>query len=323
LASVFHQTAWLGTLARTYGYEPVAWCGTASNRQLSSAFVFCRVSSWITGTRLVSLPFSDYCDPLVGDVEEFDSIFGHLRAQSGERKYKYIEVRPLSPFATLNSGLRESASFCLHTLDLRKDLSQIFRGFHEDCIQRKVRRAQREKLSCEIGTSDELIRHFYRLLVRTRKRHNQLPQPFAWFKNLARSMGDRLRIRIAKKDGTPIAGLLSLRHRETVVYKYGCSDERFHKLGGVPFLFWDLIQDSKSSGAEQLDFGRSDWSQPSLILFKDRFGAERRSLSYFRLSDGRALSQASRFAPIVQAWIPRVPDALLCMAGRVAYRHVG
>ena len=322
-ASVFHQRGWLAALAETYGYEPVAWCGTSADQQLSSGIVFCQVSSWITGTRLVSLPFSDHCDPLVGDAAEFDFLLGHLQQQSAKRKYKYIEVRALKPLVTPSSGLRETASFCFHMLDLRDDLSRIFHGFHKDCVQRKIRRAEREQLSCETGTSEESIQQFYRLLVRTRKRHNLLPQPLAWFRNLARLMGDRLTIRIAKKGGIPIAGLLSMRHRETVVYKYGCSDERFHNLGAVPFLFWNLIEESKAAGAEQLDFGRSDWDQQSLISFKDRFGAVRSTLNYFRLSRVNESSKTSLIAPMIQRWVPHMPDTVLCMAGSIAYRHVG
>lgn len=322
-ASVFHQRGWLAALAETYGYEPIALCGASADQQLSCGIVFCRISSWITGARLVSLPFSDHCDPLVGDASEFDFVFAHLQGQNAERKYKYIEVRALTSVATVSSGLRETASFCFHMLDLRDDLPRIFGGFHKDCVQRKIRRAEREQLSCETGTSEESIRQFYRLLVRTRKRHNLLPQPLAWFRNLARLMGDRLTIRIAKKGGIPIAGLLSLRHRETVVYKYGCSDERFHNLGAVPFLFWNLIKDSKGAGVEQLDFGRSDWSQQSLVLFKDRFGAVRSTLNYFRLSRGNESSKTPLIAPMIQRWVPYMPDAILCVAGSIAYRHVG
>ena len=31
---------------------------------LENGFLFCRVESWLTGRRLVSLPFSDHCEPL-------------------------------------------------------------------------------------------------------------------------------------------------------------------------------------------------------------------------------------------------------------------
>jgi len=259
----------------------------------------------------------------VSDVGEFDLVLGHPEIKNAKRNYKYIEIRALSPCLSPDSGLHESVSYCFHTLDLRDNLSKILAGFHEDCIRRKIRRAEREKLSCETGTSEYLVRQFYRLLVRTRKRHHLLPQPLAWIKNLVQCIGDKVQIRIAKKGDVPIAGLLSLRHRETVIYKYGCSDERFHNLGGVPFLFWNLIQDSKHGGAQKLDFGRSDWSQQSLILFKDRFGTSRRPLSYFRRSSASQSSKPFPITPMIQRWIAHFPDAVLSAAGRITYRHVG
>src|SRR5437764_1903006 len=64
-ASVFHTTAWLEALRRTYGYEPVVYTTTPSGLDLTNALVFCRVESWLTGRRLVSLPFADHCEPLL------------------------------------------------------------------------------------------------------------------------------------------------------------------------------------------------------------------------------------------------------------------
>ncbi len=88
-------------------------------------------------------------------------------------------------------------------------------------------------------------------------------------------MGRKVQIRLARKNGTPIATMLTLEHRSSVVYKYGCSDEKFHHLDGMPFLFWRLIEETKASGAEKIDFGRSDLDNEGLITFKDRLGTRR------------------------------------------------
>jgi len=48
----------------------------------------------------------------------------------------------------------------------------------------------------------------------------------------------------------------------------------------MPFLFWRLIEESKASGAERINFGRSDLDNDGLITFKDRVGARRKLLSY-------------------------------------------
>jgi len=220
--------------------------------------------------------------------------------------------------------MKESGSFAFHMLDLQDSLDQIFRRLHKDSIQRKVHRAEREGLVCEIGTSEQLISDFYHLLVRTRKRHKALPQPRTWIQNLVQSLAESLQIRVAKKNNLPVAAMLSLRHGKTVVFKYGCSDERFHNLGGVPYLFWKLIQESKAAGTEQLDLGRSDWSQPSLIQFKDRLGAARSTLNYLRSTEKKSSKNIAGLAlHIPQGGFSLMPDAILSVAGRLAYRHFG
>src|SRR5262249_49138628 len=158
---------------------------------LRNGMVFCRVASWLTGTRLVSLPFSDHCDPLLTSSDELGEFIEHVSAESDRRHYRYVEFRRIMPVHEVASGFSVNGSYYLHMIDLRQSLPQIFERFHKDSIQRKIRRAEREGLSYEKGTSEQQRAEFYRLMRMTRKRHHRLPQPRAWFKNLIHCMGDR------------------------------------------------------------------------------------------------------------------------------------
>ena len=323
-ASAFHQRGWLEALSRTYGYEPLAITSAPSGKPLSDGVVLCRVSSWLTGTRLVSLPFADHCDPLVNDVRDCREFTDWLRRARELERYKYIELRPLSELRNVERSLLPSHSYCFHELDIRTSLEQIFRGFHKDSIQRRIRRAEKEQLSYEAGCSEQLVDDFFRLLLLTRRRHHLPPQPRAWFINLVECMRDQITIRVARKNGHPIAALLALRHRSTVVYKYGCSDERFHNLGAMPFLFWRLIEGSKTSGAEKIDFGRSDLDNRGLITFKDKFGTMRKSLTYYRYTKAeRESTFTNQGSQAIRRFLCIVPKAVLSTAGRVLYRHIG
>ena len=174
-----------------------------------------------------------------------------------------------------------------------------------------------------MGRTEILVDEFYRLVLMTRKRHQLLPQPRAWFKNLVECMGDNIQIRVARKDGIPIAALMTLRHRSSVIYKYGCSDERLHNLGAMPFLFWKLIEESKASGAERIDFGRSDLNHEGLITFKDKFGTSRRVLNYYRYPQ-EAKSNSAAWERIKIKQVVRIlPDSISSIAGRMIYRHIG
>ena len=79
-ASVFHGRGWLEALWRTYGYEPVVYSTDSPSGELTNGVVLCRVNSWLTGRRLVSLPFTDHCEPLVQDASDRTSLFRALAA---------------------------------------------------------------------------------------------------------------------------------------------------------------------------------------------------------------------------------------------------
>ena len=321
-ASVFHQVGWLRALQLTYKYEPFVLTTAARQESLTNGLVLCHLSSWLTGSRLVSLPFSDHCEPLFSDVESTVAILDSLRDSASG--LKYVELRPLSASFGASRGLEPESSYCFHELDLTPDLDQIFGNMHFNSFQRNIRRAERESLSYETGRTNEILAGFYDLLIKTRKRHGLIPQPLSWFKNLVLCMGDSLQVRLVRKNDKPVAAMLTLRHGAKVVYKYGCSDQTYHSLGGMPFLFWKLIEESKQSGAASIDLGRSDPHNEGLNAFKDRLGAVRRSLTYYRYSavkkSGSGVSWQLRGLKTV---FENLPDAFLSAAGSCFYKHLG
>jgi CelD/BcsL family acetyltransferase involved in cellulose biosynthesis len=327
-ASVFHSPGWLRALRQTYGYESFV-VTTSPAPTLRNGVVVCRVKSW-TSRRLVSLPFSDHCDPLVNASDDLSEMLALMADEARTAGWRSIECRPRAvvgqPFeaAARGSGLMPSGEYALHLLDLRAGPAEIFRGFHASSTQRAIRRAEREGLTYEAGTSDRLLDTFYGLLRLTRRRHGLPPQPVAWFRNLVACMGDRVLVHVASRDGHPIASILTLSFKKTMSYKYGGSDASLHRLGAMPFLFWRVIQDAHARGFVELDLGRSDVNQPGLIAFKDHLGAARSTLTYYRYP-GQQLEAAG------SAWMSRMahgvfahlPDATLDLAGRLLYRHLG
>src|SRR5437870_3485850 len=169
-ASVFHTPGWLEALRRTYGYEPVTYTTTPPGIELSNGVVLCRVSSRITGRRMVSLPFSDHCEPLVERPEDLEDLLHSLKLGCTKEVWKYVEIRPRTACAVPPVGLEPAQAFSFHTIDLNPDVEEIFRRFHKDSIQRKIRRATREGLTYEQGRSVTLLENFYHLLLRTRRR---------------------------------------------------------------------------------------------------------------------------------------------------------
>jgi CelD/BcsL family acetyltransferase involved in cellulose biosynthesis len=281
----------------------------------------------MTGRRMVSLPFSDHCDLLADSAAEQAELLAHVCEYVGRGGYAHAEIRPTTaePERLTTANLQPSKTFCLHKVPLDAPLDALFRNLHRSCIQRKIRRAEKEGLIYSGGRSEPLLQKFYNLLLRTRRRHCLPPQPLRWFRNLVESMGENTTIRLVTKNECPVAAILTLSHKTTVTYKYGCSDERFHSLGGTPFLFWKTIQESKSQGMRVLDLGRSDLDQAGLVEFKDRLGAIRTMLTYWRYPGMRSAKARHsnwriQFAKGIISWIP---DPVFVASGRFLYRHIG
>jgi Acetyltransferase (GNAT) domain len=138
-----------------------------------------------------------------------------------------------------------------------------------------------------------------------------------------------LKLRVAFHHGQSIAAMMTIRHKSTMVYKYGCCDARYRNLGSMQMLYWKAIQDAKHSGCLTFDLGRTDADQKGLITFKNRWGAALSTLHYARyglaeesthsldLSTSNFKSRAAKYV------LARLPMGFFSMAGRLLYKHSG
>jgi Acetyltransferase (GNAT) domain len=326
-ASVFHTVGWLKALQCTYGYVPTAFTTSPPSSDLKNGLVFCRIDSWLTGRRIVSLPFSDHCEPLCELAEDSDFLIRNLQTALAEQKWKYLELRPINMTfgqAGGNSDFLAAGKYFLHRLDLCPDLNSVFRSLNKDSVQRRIQRAQKAGLSEKCGRSDELLKDFYALFVITRRRHHLPPIPYAWFNNLIRCQDKALEIRLAYKDHTAIAAILTLRFRSVVYYKYGCSDASFNRFGATPWLLWRAIETGKSNGANQFDMGRTQEDNVGLLAFKNHWVPQPERLVYWKFPKSSAVDSIDRWKlQMAKRIFSYMPDRLLTITGRLIYRHIG
>ncbi|HVZ17522.1 MAG TPA: peptidoglycan bridge formation glycyltransferase FemA/FemB family protein [Terriglobales bacterium] len=275
------------------------------------------------------MPFSDHCEPLLDAVGSEQRLLEALVELLNRNRLRYFEIRRLSPAA--NVGLiaaTTSRPYYYHLIDLSPDLDTLFRNCHKDSTQRKIHRARREGLKYDEGSSQKLVNEFFQLQLITRHRHGLPPQPKAWFQNVVNCLEDSVKIRVAYQGSQAIAAILTVNHKTTMMYKYGCSDARFHNLGGMHMLFWRMIQEAKEGGFSNIDLGRSDPSGTGLITFKDRWGSTRYELNYSRCRPSRSPeiaydSDFERRAGCVKRIISCLPQSITIAAGRLLYRHIG
>jgi lipid II:glycine glycyltransferase (peptidoglycan interpeptide bridge formation enzyme) len=131
-------------------------------------------------------------------------------------------------------------------------------------------------------------------------------------------------IRIAYKSEVPVSAVLTLLFKDTVLYKYGCSDARFKSLGATPWLLWKAIAAAKSKGALRFDFGRTEEDNKGLLEFKNRWVPKPQELIYWKIPKTSSIDSARGWKlQMAKRAFSVMPKSLLRLTGRLLYRHVG
>jgi hypothetical protein len=148
--------------------------------------------------------------------------------------------------------------------------------------------------------------------------------PYAWFLNLSRCLGESVEIRIAYQNEVPISAVLTLRFKDTVLYKYSCSDARFKRLGATPWLLWKAIAAAKSKGALTFDFGRTEEDNKGLLEFKNHWVPEPQKLTYWKFPETASSDSTKGWKlQVAKRAFSYMPKSLLRLTGEILYRHFG
>ncbi|MCH1502705.1 MAG: GNAT family N-acetyltransferase, partial [Verrucomicrobiales bacterium] len=280
--TVFHTAAWARVLVRTYAHKPT-YLRFSRNGELAAMVPLMEVRSLFTGRRGVCMPFSDFCHPLFAETHSgSDSraqIVRNLTELARERRWKHLELRGgVAPELASPSG-----SFYTHRLDLTQGGEPIEARF-SNSVRRAIRKAERGGLRVRISRSEGSLLDFYRLHMRTRRRHGLPPQPVSFFKAIYEELispglgfvviaEKEKRSRTGSADD-PIAAAVFLQVADSAIYKFGASDERLWQLRANNLVMFRAIQFLAASGAKTLDFGRTALDSPGLRRFKLSWGTE-------------------------------------------------
>jgi CelD/BcsL family acetyltransferase involved in cellulose biosynthesis len=319
-ATIFHHPRWLALLHRRYRY-PVAGAAVLDDAGAPLAGLpLAFVASRLTGRRLVGLPFSDACPPLLAEgapSEALDVLAGTLER---ERARRGVPLQVCAPYPQVGTVTER---FLLHAVDLRSGADAVEKGMRPSA-RRHVRHAERLGVEVVTGTDRAALDAFYALHVHTRRRLGVPTQPKRFIRDLAALMADGLGfVALARYGGRAIAALVLLRAGATLTYKYGASDERFLRLRPNNLLFARVLRSACEAGLDTLDLGRTDPGQPGLAAFKRSLGASERPLAYTYAGGPPPAADGSRLERAAGAVIRRTPATVGRIAGELLYRHAG
>ena len=322
-SSVFHSPSWIQVICETYGWEAHAYLLLDEQGEPTAGIPFCRIEDML-GERVVTLPFSDHCDPLVDEPESWVILIDRLL-----KEHCPVNVRCLHnslPIADARFELAKQAKW--HRLDLRPDRDVLWRAMH-DSTHRAIRKSQRENVAMRIAESETELRAFFEMHLKVRKyKYSLLAQPYSFFQNIWRRFVDTQQgfLLLALHDDRVVAGDFFLIWKDTLYYKFNASlhDDLSHRPNDL--LIWEAIERGKEMGLSYLDFGLSDIDQDGLVRYKRKFGTEERTISFLRFSpNGGATRAQKEIRDLLGKLTTRftdqmVPDTITERAGEDLYR---
>lgn len=323
-SSIFHHPAWIKSLSETYGYASSVPALLNPSGEIVAGLPLMDVSSWLTGRRWISLPFSDHCEPLIADDVFAHELFNYIVHLQGKRSIQSIEIR--API-TARHHVQFSDHQVLHQLTLHPDPGKIFNQFHRTSVRQRISQARREGLEIRKAKDQRDLSTFYRLQLKTRRRLGIPVQPKRFFQTLWKRIikpGLGYILLVYKQD-LPIAGGLFLTFRSTVTYKYAASDHHYWRYKPNHFLLWDSIREACLSGYSTFDLGKSDLDDTGLRYFKNGWGTQESKLVYSFLTSSKGSNTKSvlneQIFQIAKTVIRVLPPLFCRMMGELLYKH--
>jgi len=323
-STAFHAPAWLAVLADTYGFAPQAALLVDDDGTPRAGLPYVHVSD-IFGARCVTLPFSDFCDPLLQTEAEWQALIQPLLECGAP-----VVLRPLHnqvPLSDPRFTLTKKAHW--HRIDVKPDLEAIWKR-NDEATHRAIKKAQRDGVSVSVRQDKAAIRAYFEMHLGIRKhKYGMLAQPWPFFEAIFKHWFEpgQGAVLVASHQDQVVAGTLVLRWKDTLYYKFNASAR--DQLGARPndLIMWELIGYAKQLGCDWVDLGLSDWGQEGLLRFKGKYATEEGVISFlkhipqtFAPNAGEAQLRGLLGTLTTLLIDPGVPDTVTESAGNSLYQ---
>lgn len=320
--SFFHSTSWARVLSESYDYKPL-YFSIFDKDSLLGLLPIMEIKSILTGRRGSSLPFSDYCEPIIAKESHFQNLLRHAIRFGKTSDWRHIELRGGKRFF---DHISPSSHYYGHTLDLQIDEDKVFSKFRGS-TKRNIKKAIREGVKVRICNSLDSVKEFYRLNCITRKHHGLPPQPFDFFKKVHEHiiLNNQGIVVLAHHNSKAIASAIYFHYGKKALYKYGSSNRKYQHLRANNLVMWQAIKWYCQNGYKTLCFGRTEPANKGLLQFKSGWDAKQTALPYYKyhLVKEIFLTKNSQKRAVHTKVFSKIPIGFLKLVGKLLYRHVG
>jgi hypothetical protein len=335
LGSVYHTTEWKAVLEQGFPHISGRFLvlREAQSGRIRAGLPIYRVSSWLLGSRLVSVPFATICDPLVTSPEEWSVLVPELEAERRRTGSNKLVIHAALSGGPVPEAFAGESNFRHHALALDSDFDALSRSFDKSSVRQKAEKARRSGIVVEERSDIGAMMISDSLLAMTRRRLSLPPMPTRFFTSIQRNLRpEHLKIFLAYENRKPIACHVMLIFRDTWISEYSANADG--AMSGVnQLLYLETIRRACAAGARKFSFGRTSETNEGLLAYKRRWGTVEEKLTNYTLREhpgkgepikgGGSSREASRMYVFCKRVIAKAPAPVCRMIGDLCYRHLG
>lgn len=330
---IVHLSGWKKVIESTFPHIKGHYLALVDKdtNEIRAGLPVYEVRSWLTGNRLVSIPFATICDPLVSNTQQSEMLIAESIRLMNHLKFSHIEIRTLhADFLQDIQALSSDCYYKNHYIDLFHGEEPIWKYLKNKTIGRWINKASNHKIKLKIAQTDSDFHEFYKLYARTRTRLGMPAQPYRFFKSIfdTFSPARTIEITLAILEDKTIASHLCFRFNHRFSVEAVGDDETYRHIGINHYLYWQEIRMACAEQYKIFDFGRTSIHNPSLMDFKQRWGTTEADLCfyYFRHGMNKVSSmthETSMFYKLMRYLCQSTPDRVQPVLSRFCYRHLG
>lgn len=321
--TIFQTQEWMQVLERTYGFTVKAFLLLDERERPVAGLPFCQIED-LKSRRMVSLPFCDYCDPLVEDPAHWRQLVDRVQAEGCPFTIRSLhnEVALTDERLTLVNRAK------WHGRCLCDGEEAIWQSLHSSA-RRAIRKAQNNHVEIYAAQSRADLRGFYELHLNIRKyKYRMVAQPYAFFENIWEQLIEtgRGQLLLARCQGELAAGVLLLVWKDKLFYKFNASSPKHLPMRPNDLLLWEAFRFGKAQKLTQFDFGLSDWDQEGLLQYKRKYAQDEKTISFLRMGGSQPTVQEQHFHQLLPQLTDlltsdSIPDDVTERAGDLLYRY--
>lgn len=227
--------------------------------------------------------------PIVGRGAQLEEALAKLASLARERRAIFLKVDPeieaehsLAPLraAGFRRGPDIQPVIATLELDLAPEEDALFAALEKD-TRWSVRQAEKRGVNIRDAGGDDDLRALYELYVETGQRAGFITRTWDYYRRMWGTLvaAGHAKVRLAEKDGKPVAGALVWRCGEREVYQSAATNDAGRSAYAAYGLLWRCIIEARKGGARRFDFGgipvdvtRKDDPMYGPYQFKKGFG---------------------------------------------------